>query len=174
MFQENAYLFKVCFSNCIFMSPPETIFPLHSDDDKYFKESFIIFPKCGKSMITQGGEVGLLKKVIRRRLFSSFLLFRLKFSISWMERPCESEYFEPEMLALAIMVLSVGSYNKDAVPPVNGREIEVNLQQCNRQSDSKRSNVMTDKAGTSGKIILLGTGNMEYKAFSLLLQGCGK
>lgn len=91
-----------------------------------------------------------------------------------MERPCESEYFEPEMLALAIMVLSVGSYNKDAVPPVNGREIEVNLQQCNRQSDSKRSNVMTDKAGTSGKIILLGTGNMEYKAFSLLLQVCGK
>lgn len=133
MFQESSYLFKVCFNNCIFMSPPETVFSLHFDDDKYFKESFIIFPKCEKSLITQGGEVELLKKVTRRRLLFSSLLFKLKFSISWMERSCESKYFEPEMLALSIMVLSVGSYNKDAVPPVNVREIE----RCLRDKSSE-------------------------------------
>lgn len=131
MFQESSYLFKVSFRNCIFMSPPETVFSLHFDDAS--KESFIIFPKCEKSMITQGGEVELLKKVTRRRLLSSSLLFRVKFSISWMERSCESKYFEPEMLALAIMVLSVGIYNKDVVPPVNVREIE----RCQRDKSSE-------------------------------------
>lgn len=94
------------------MKPP---FSLHFDDDKYSRESFIIFPKCEESIITQGGEVGLLEKVTRRRLLSSSL-----------------------------------------------------------QSDSTRSNVVTAEAGTLGEIIVLGTGNMEYKDFSLLLQRCGK